>query len=212
MLIGILGGTFDPIHAGHIHVATYLLKHRSFDEVRIIPCFSPVHREQPVASAHDRLAMITLALEQRPNIIIDTREIDREGPSFMIDTLKSLRNDFPNESLGLILGDDAFAHFDHWKDWQDIVHYCHLIIVHRPNSDAQFPDTLKLFIDAHHTTQENALHERKQGNIYFCELPPLPISATEIRQKLAHKEQNIAGLLPQVRDYIRKKGLYLNTP
>lgn len=208
MLIGIFGGTFDPIHEGHLHVARYLLKHLPLDSVRIIPCFSPVHRNQPVASADDRLSMIEQATEMDTHIIVDTREIDRAGPSYMIDTLTDLQQEFPNDTLCLILGDDAFEKFDHWHRWREIITLCHVIVVHRPSTDPHYRPDLQAFIQEHQRFEKSSLSQSGTGVIYYCNLPPMPISATEIREQLRRHENNIKGLPPAVDDYIIKHNLY----
>jgi len=131
-LIGLLGGTFDPIHKGHINIATALMQQLDFAQVQFIPCQRSPHREQPIASAEDRLAMIKLAIEPYDRFTVNTIEIKKPGPSYTIDTLRSIHAEQPNKALCFILAMDAFAHFNQWRQWQEILNHCHLIVVNRP--------------------------------------------------------------------------------
>lgn len=210
MLIGILGGTFDPIHAGHLHVAHYCLKALSLDSVRLIPCFIPVHRAEPTASAKDRLAMIQATIKADNHLIVDTREIDRGGPSYMFDTLTDLQRDFPHDTLCLILGDDAFEKFDQWYRWRDILHLCHLIVVHRAANVAHYSAELQQFITQHQSFEQTDLQKSSSGIIFYGDLPPAAISATTIRQQLAQHKSDIAGIPPEVQKYIIEHKLYDN--
>ena len=141
MRIGIYGGTFDPVHYGHLRPAMDVYEAFALDEIRFIPCGQPPHRTQPVASAQQRLAMLHRAIADNPVFKVDDREVSRAGPSYMIDTLHSLRTDMPEADLYLILGMDAFAGFDRWHRWQDILLLCKLIITHRPEFE---PDKVQL--------------------------------------------------------------------
>lgn len=209
-LIGILGGTFDPIHNGHLHIATSLLKQLPLDEVRFLPCFTPVHRAAPIASPQDRLAMLRLACANLPNITIDEHEIHRQGPSYMIDTLRELKKEQPNDHFCLILGQDSFNFFDLWFEWQSILDYCHLIIVNRPHSNNEFNKTLQQFIIEFRSLNSNSLSLLPNGKIFFCEISPLDISATQLRRQLNKKHYDEKAISPLVLQYIIQHRLYLN--
>jgi nicotinate (nicotinamide) nucleotide adenylyltransferase len=138
-MIGLFGGTFDPVHYGHLRSALEVKDSFGLDEVRIIPCAKPPHRKQPEASATMRLQMLELAIKNQPGLKIDTRELDRHKlskltPSYMVDTLKSLRQDFKDASLLLFIGSDAFKHLTGWHQWQQLFDYAHLVVLTRPEN------------------------------------------------------------------------------
>ena len=123
--VGVFGGTFDPVHKGHIQMALEAKKQLDLEEIRLIPCHVPPHREQPVLNSACRLQLLQLAVSGIAGIVIDDRELFREGPSFTVDTLKALRNELTSErgdevSLVLILGADAYARLNTWERWQEI--------------------------------------------------------------------------------------------
>ena len=134
--IGVYGGTFDPIHYGHLRPALDVMTRLDLQEVRFIPCYQPVHREQPGTSAEDRCAMIALAIANQPRFKLDKRELVRQGPSYMVDTLASLRQEMmqhtPSPGLVLMMGLDAFKHFLSWHEWQKILTLAHIALMHRP--------------------------------------------------------------------------------
>lgn len=132
-MIGILGGTFDPIHFGHLRTALDVVEDLNLQQLRFIPCGEPPHRDQPHASPAQRLAMVQLAIASESRFMVDAREIQRGGPSYMVETLESLRQELgEQQSLGLIVGLDAFAALDSWYRWQDLIDLAHLIIMTRP--------------------------------------------------------------------------------
>ena len=130
--IGIFGGTFDPIHYGHLRTAFELLQTLQFAEVRFIPCGDPPHRGVTQASAALRLDMVRLATRKEPGFVVDERELQRDGPSYSIDTLVSLREEFPDRSLCLITGMDAFLGLSSWHRWDEIMNFAHIVVAHRP--------------------------------------------------------------------------------
>lgn len=206
--IGILGGTFDPVHSGHIKLAQYVLKQLAFNEIRFIPCYQPVHRKPPIATPQQRLAMLQLALDAEKQLSIDDREIKRKGPSYMIDTLITLRNDFPETALCLILGFDAFTQLASWKKWQDLLKYAHLIVLNRPESNELSDTLIEQLLAKHETKNPAALRKNLAGKIYQLNMPPIPISATQIRNSLK-QQQPIQTELPfKVLQYIKQHNLY----
>ncbi len=135
-MIGIFGGTFDPVHFGHLRSALEVKDIFGLDEVRLIPCAMPPHRESPAVTAAMRLQMLALAIKNQPGLTIDTRELDRyqlqQTPSYMVDTLESLRQEFSNETLLLFIGTDAFEHLTGWHQWQQLFDYAHIVVLTRP--------------------------------------------------------------------------------
>ena len=202
MRIGINGGTFDPIHFGHLRPALEVLEACGLAQMRFIPCHQPVHRGRPQVSAQDRLEMVRRAIAAVPEFTLDSREIDRGGPSYMVDTLASLQADFPGATLVLMMGQDAFAAFDHWHDWRGILQRAAVVVTQRPDVVAQVPEPLRPYL------YEGPLDQLMPGQVGFLAVTQLAISATDIRRRL-NAGQRVNYLLPQtVLDYIEQKGLY----
>lgn len=180
--IGVFGGTFDPIHHGHLRIALDARETLGLEQVRLIPLAQAVHRESPQASAEHRLAMLQAALRGRNDLVADDRELRRNGPSYTIDTLRSLRRDFPDRSLCLLLGGDAFAGFPTWREPDDILAIANLVVVQRPGQAPQTMPELDQLLMAHHTEQ---LDPTGTGQILFCPVTQLDISSSDIRQRIA---------------------------
>lgn len=204
-MIGLLGGTFDPVHLGHLHIAKKLLQQLPFDEIRLLPCYQPVHRNLPRASPEDRLAMIQLAIKNEKKITVDDREIRRQGPSYMIDTLHSLREELGKQSIVLIVGADSFEHITTWKSWEQLIDFAHFVVVDRPDCHAKSPQIWKDRI----TDATSALPNKSAGLIYFANISALPISASAIREKIK-QQKSIETVVPiSVAQYILKQHLYI---
>ena len=206
--IGILGGTFDPIHLGHLHLASSILSSLDFQAIHLVPCHIPVHRSPPIASAKDRLEMVKLAVADDKGLLADDIEIKRQGPSYMIDTLKSLKTQFAKTPLTLILSNDAFRHFLTWKDWQDFLTIGHIVVANRPNYHFEDNPNLMAFVNKHLTESYQALHSRLSGAIMLTQIDPSPLSATDIREQLATTAQPDQFVKPAVWHYIQKHNLY----
>ena len=212
-LIGILGGTFDPIHHGHIRLAIEAREQLELDQVRLIPVNIPPHRSPPVAAATHRRIMIELAINDEPNLCIDLRELESSGISYTINTLKSLRRqDFSNDALCLIIGRDAFNKIDSWKDWQQLLNYAHIIVANRSGeSDEVISSELINWIEMHQTNDRALLQNNLSGYIYFIDIPKLDISSSMIRQSYS-EHKAVDNLLPSVTlTYIKDNELYLET-
>jgi nicotinate-nucleotide adenylyltransferase len=204
-MIGVFGGTFDPVHFGHLRAALEVKESLALTQVLLIPSAQPPHRDQPGVSAESRLQMLELAVAGQPDFTIDNRELLRAGRSYMVDTLQSLRLDFPEQSLLLIIGMDAFAKLESWYHWQQLFDFAHVIVMTRPNY--QLP-SLTAFLAARHNQQTAALQIKKSGNLHFLPVTALDISATAIRSIFA-QQRNPKYLLPDaVIDYINQHNLY----
>jgi nicotinate-nucleotide adenylyltransferase len=210
--IGILGGTFDPIHNGHLRLAVEAHQQLKLDHVRLIPVNNPPHREIPIASSLQRQRMIELAITDQPAFTIDSRELERDTVSYSIDTLKSLRQEYTNDSLCLILGHDAFNKLDSWKDWQELLNYAHIIVANRPNeSSTNISIELKSWIEQHQTTDKIDLEKKQSGFIYFITIPMLDISSSMIRHYYTQGKA-VDDLLPTtINTYIEENNLYRDT-
>ncbi len=189
--VGLFGGTFDPVHLGHLRSAVEIAELFDLEHVRLIPNAVPPHRAQPEATAQHRLLMLQLAVKNSPNIIIDDCELQREGPSYSIDTVKLMREQMPDAALYLIVGTDAFQALDSWHEWQDLLTYCHIIVMQRPDQAFQLSETLQPWYQQHLAL--DADKQRLAGAIWPVTLTQLAISATEIRSKI--RDGNSAAYL-----------------
>lgn len=207
-MIGLFGGTFDPIHLGHLRMALEVREALGLREVRFIPCYSPPHRDLATAGPADRLAMLRSAVAGVPGFVVDTREYDREGPSYTVDTLMSLRRELPNEPLCLMMGMDAFVSLPGWSRWDRILEFAHIVVFHRNAIMLPELGPLAGFFSEHHVADPAALNERPAGHIWVQDVTPLTISATAIREALI-QGRSVRYLLPEgVLTYILSHELY----
>jgi nicotinate-nucleotide adenylyltransferase len=206
--IAILGGTFDPIHFGHLRPALELSQ-MGFDEVRLMPCHVPAHREMPHCSAMQRLAMVELAVKNEPRLVVDKRELERAGDSFMVDTLTEMRVELGTQvSLNLVMGMDAFLGLPSWRQWERLAELANIVVTERPGSEMPSGGVMARFLKARQVTSVEALCEASSGRVLLQPLPLLDISATRIRA-LIDSGQSARYLLPEsVWDYIEQHRLY----
>ena len=210
-LIGILGGTFDPIHNGHIRLAIEVLEKLKLDEVKLIPANIPPHRPTPFASPADRKKMIKLAISDEKKLSIDLREIENGNISYTVNTLKSLRDEFSDDILFLIIGVDVFNMIDGWKEWQSLLNYTHIIVANRSSDNEEnISGALKKWRNENKIDDINFLTSALSGYIYCIDTPIVKISSRMIR-KYYTKHKNIEKYLPSnVITYIKKNNLYKN--
>lgn len=204
-MIGIMGGTFDPIHIGHLRTALEIAESCGMEQMRFIPGSVPPHRPQPKASAEQRWAMVQLAIAGEPLFQADRRELERQGNSYTVDTLSSLRDDLGAKiPLAFVLGMDAFLAFRSWHRWQDIMQLAHLVVMSRPG---YLPDPHDWYGELlAQTTCE--LSTTAAGRVTFLSVTPLEISATKIREACKNKK-SIRFLVPdEVYQYIQEQHLY----
>ena len=208
-LIGILGGTFDPIHNGHIRLAVEVLEKLKLDEVKLIPANIPPHRPTPFASSADRKKMIKLAISDEKKLSIDLREIENGNISYTVNTLKSLRDEFSNDILFLIIGVDVFNMIDGWKEWQSLLNYTHIIVANRSSDNEEnISGALKKWRNENKIDDINFLTSALSGYIYCIDTPIVEISSRMIRTYYA-KYKNIQKYLPSnVITYIKENNLY----
>lgn len=207
-MIGLLGGTFDPIHFGHMRVALELYQQLNLHEIRFIPCQKPVLKAQAQATSEQRLAMLQLAIQDQAGFTIDDRELKRSTPSYTIDTLISLRQEFSDATLCLILGSDSVNDLAQWHRWQELIQYAHLIIILRPDHMLNVRGPVATLIQQTSITDPQELQQTPAGKTLIVTLAPLTISSTTIRQQIA---QNLSPryLLPEaVYTYIQQQNLY----
>jgi nicotinate-nucleotide adenylyltransferase len=211
-VLGILGGTFDPIHYGHLELARETMEGLGLAAVRLIPAGDPPHRAPPVATAGERLAMVKLAVADYRGFEVDAREIDRPGRSFTVVTLEELRAEDPARPLALIVGADAFLELPSWHRWHELMDLAHIIIVARPGTAFNGKLPLKLVREWEHryTSDPRALSATPAGSFIRQPITPQAISASTIRAALARGElAAVRGLLPPaVLAYIERNRLY----
>ena len=204
-LIGVFGGTFDPVHNGHLRIALDAREQLGLDQVRLIPLAQAVHREQPQAAAALRLQMLQAAVTGRDDLIADDRELRRQGPSYTVDTLRSLRQDFPKTSLCLLLGSDSFNGFDTWRDPRGILDIANIAVMQRPGHRPPDAPGLRELLKNRLTERLDADHN---GQVVFCPATQLDIASSDIRQRIA-TGRSADFLTPgAVLDLIQQHALY----
>jgi nicotinate-nucleotide adenylyltransferase len=212
--VALLGGTFDPVHYGHLRLADDVRRALTLAEVRLVPASDPPHRDGPGAAAADRLAMLRLAALEFPALIVDDREIARGGKSYTVLTLEELRRESPDRPILLLLGADAFRGLPEWHRWQDVFELAHVVAVARPGSpfDEALPAALAAQWKRRRIDDTRALTTTAAGTIYRQRVAPHDISATTIRALLARGASGrpaLRGLLPPaVLAYIDQHHLY----
>jgi nicotinate-nucleotide adenylyltransferase len=215
-VLGLLGGTFDPVHSGHRALADAALASGAVDRVRWLPAGLPPHRAGPQASPQDRLALVELLIADQPAFELDPGEIEaaaRGEPSYTVHTLERLRRELgPTRPLALILGADAFLGLPSWHRWQEIPALAHLLVTARPGSPlsaAGLPEALRGLWDNAQIDDAKRLAAVPSGLIYCFPMTPLDISATELRRRLPDPDASLDGLLPPaLLRYIRHHHLY----
>jgi len=207
--IGILGGTFDPVHHGHLRLAMECYERLDLAEVRLMPLHTPPHRHLPHASPGQRLAMLEIAIEGIPGLIIDNCELNKNDVTYTIDTLSATRDGVGNRPVCLLMGMDAFNTLHTWRRWKSLLDYSHIVIADRPdNTGKQNIPELNALLDAHSVSDTEPLHKTPAGKIYKMIIPMLDISATQIRNIIA-SGMNTKFLLPDdVIKFIHNNNLY----
>jgi nicotinate-nucleotide adenylyltransferase len=208
-IIGLFGGTFNPIHNGHIALAQSVVDTLHCSQIRFIPAAIPPHKAIPAVTAQHRANMVELAIADHPQFILDTCELDRQGPSYTIETLHLLRHRLPEHALCLIMGQDSYLQLPTWHRWQELLDYCHLLIVHR----ADIAHNLQLHAAHQHQLVDIAqaaaqFAAQTHGLISYLPITPPDVSSTRIRAQLAQGDAQIAGVPEKVLYYIKENHLY----
>jgi len=208
-LIGILGGTFDPIHFGHLRPALEVWQGLGLDEIRLIPLRDPPHRGRPRVDAEQRLHMVRLAVAEQAGFVVDDRELRREGLSYTRDTLRSLRAEMGEDvQFCILLGSDALLGFPDWHEPDEVLRLAHLIVMHRPGASVFGVPSLQTLLRQHQTRDPGRLRNKAAGAILFHPVTQLEISATAIRAMLASGESPRFLLPDPVLTYMQRQGLY----
>lgn len=205
---GIFGGTFDPIHYGHLRTAFELLQALRLDAVRFIPCGDPPHRDQTMAPADVRLSMVEHAVGGQTGFIVDDREVRRDGPSYSVETLEALREEMPEQPLAIIIGMDAFLGLTSWHRWVELLDFAHIIVAHRPGWRAPDMGPLGELIERVGTHRVEDLHDAANGRIHIHAVTQLEISSTDIRDLIAGGRDPRFLMPDAVRSFIAERGCY----
>ncbi|MDC1310899.1 nicotinate-nucleotide adenylyltransferase [Burkholderiales bacterium] len=212
--IGVLGGTFDPIHFAHLRLAEEVAETFALNTIRLLPSANPPHRKTPSASAKDRLKMVELALDSAHKTLTpDDRELTRVGKSYMVDTLKDIRAENPNASISLILGTDAFIELPTWHEWQRLFLLANVIVASRPRLplsqlSGNLEKSLTFEYEKRKCHDRNLLHSSTNGLIFTYEFTSLEVSGTALRKRI-QSNQSLKYLLPDnVINYIQTHNLY----
>lgn len=203
-MIALFGGTFDPVHNGHLQTVHAVQRDCGFAQVRWVLSAQPPHRDQPSATSEQRMAMLNLALKDYPAMVSDDCEIRRSGPSYTVLTLEEFARRFPTCSVTLIVGADVLQSLHTWHQSERLLALANILVMHRPGYSASVPRWLRPAV----VDTVAALHQQHAGAVMVCEVPLLPVSATQIRQRCAAR-QPVDDLVPEaVADYINQHSLY----
>ena len=204
--IGLFGGTFDPVHYGHLRPAVELAEYYHLTQLNLIPNHRPVHRGPTQASTDNRIQMLQRAINGAQRLSIDVREALRDKPSYTFDTLCEIRDEQPNATLLFFMGMDAFAAFDTWHNWEEILNLTNLVVVNRPG--AKHSDFSRKLVARQQSLIGEHIVDNVTGVIETCDVTQLEISATDVRRRIANN-LTVRFLLPeQVSEYIDANQLY----
>ncbi|MGI9322571.1 MAG: nicotinate-nucleotide adenylyltransferase [Pseudomonadales bacterium] len=208
--LAIFGGTFDPVHLGHLACAKAIADLNKDISVLLVPDRQPPHRAEPTATPEDRLAMLKLAVADLPRIHIDCRELQRPGPSYSCDTLKSFRKEYGAAMpLLFVMGLDAYKTLPEWHDWQTLTDLAHLLVLARPGEDVNLSTALSDWQEPKLASEITGLLKTPAGQICHQRLAEVPVSATQARQAYRTGTDATGLTSPEVDTYIRQQGLYL---
>lgn len=202
---GLFGGTFDPVHLGHLLTVDHVRRSVGLDRVHLVPAASPVHRSRPVASGQHRMEMVRLAADDFPGLVADDRELRRQGKSYSVETICSLREDYPDVRFALIVGMDQALTFDTWHRWEEILDQVDLIVMQRPDSPG--PDPMPDWWQEREA-EGLSMTRGEVGSIIVIPVPQLLVSGTTLRRAIGRGEDVSSQLTPSVLNYIDQFNLY----
>ncbi|MGM9453665.1 nicotinate-nucleotide adenylyltransferase [Legionella bozemanae] len=207
--IAIFGGTFDPIHNGHLQTSKFIQTHIKFDSYIFLPCKTPTIKPPTLANNEQRVEMLKLAIKEIPDFKLDLREIERDTPSYMVETLESFRLEYPKSSITLIIGYDAFLSLPRWYQWEKIITLANLLVINRNEFSRQaVPKTTQEFLEKYQTKSKAELLNTQAGRVFLFDAGNYDISSTSIREEI-EKGADVKNKLPHtVYEYIKDQGLY----
>jgi len=207
-VIGLLGGTFDPVHHGHLRLAVEMRERLGLEQVRLVPAGDPWQRQRPAASGEQRLAMLRRALAGVTGLAVDARELRRSGPTYTADTLRELRAECGEEPIAWLLGADAFLGLPSWHDWRALVELAHLAVALRPGTRLLPEGELAAVLERREAGDPAELARAPAGRIIVSDVPMLDIAASDIRDIIAADHDPSFLTPPAVLEYIEAEGLY----
>ncbi len=206
--IAILGGTFDPIHKGHLAICDHILAHKLSDHIHLVPCHTNPLKQSANVTANDRLEMIQLAIADRTHYQLNPIELNSKQTTYTVNTLQNYREHYPESPLLFIMGMDCFNQLPQWKHWQQLLDYAHLVIFPRAHDQIVTNATSQTLLQQHQTTDTTALQTELAGKIYLLNIKAINIASTDLRHKIA-KHEDVSDLVPTaVWDYIQQHALY----
>lgn len=207
--IGLFGGTFNPVHIGHLRTALELRELLNLDEMRLLPSALPPHRDEPEVSARQRADMVSLAIAGEPGLVLDERELHRMGPSWTLDTLREVRAELGAEArLSFCIGMDSLVSLASWHRWHELTSWAHLVVAARPGWSLPAEGEVAEWLGARRAENAQKLFEQPQGGVLITELTLLPVAATDLRTRISNV-RSVRYLTPDtVLDYIKKHQLY----
>ncbi|PWY56255.1 nicotinic acid mononucleotide adenylyltransferase [Legionella qingyii] len=207
--IAIFGGTFDPIHNGHLQASITIQNYFKFDSYIFLPCKIPTIKPPSLANNAQRIEMINLAIKDIPDFKLDLREIKRDTPSYMVETLLSFRLEYPNASITLIIGHDAFLSLPHWYQWEKIITLANLLVINRVEfADQPTPEIMRKFLKKHQSKSKKELLRTQAGIVFLFDAGHYEISSTSIREEIK-KGAEVKNKLPYaIYEYIKSQELY----
>jgi len=208
--MALFGGTFDPVHYGHLRCADEARRKLGLKYLYLFPAGIPPHRDVPRATAKQRLAMLQLACREFPCLRVDDRETRRQGPSYMVDTLRELRNDFPDRPLLLLIGQDAANLLHTWYHWEELFDLAHLVILTRPGAAIEYPHELAKQIEPRAVSDVREITLSKVGKVLHLEVESIDVSSSAIKSIIASGRSPGPMLPPAVLQYINENRLYLS--
>lgn len=207
-VIAIFGGTFDPIHLGHINMAKQCLAQCKLDKLYFMPCAIPAHKAAPAISNSHRVNMLELAIEPYSCFDIDLRELKRQGPSYSLLSLQEIKAEHPNSAILFLMGMDSFNNLDKWYQWQEIVKLCHIVVYQRPGQECNVADELLTYQQQAEVSLGTELSQAIAGKLYFLQGKQIAAASSAIRRNLHNDPQQTELLSPEVSQYIIQQQLY----
>lgn len=207
--IAIFGGTFDPIHNGHLQTSLAIQSYFQFDTYLFLPCKIPTIKAPTLANSQQRIKMIELAINVYPGFKLDLREIERDSPSYMVETLQSFREEFQDASITLIMGYDAFISLPSWHQWEKLITLANLLVINRDEFILHsMPIIIQKFLEQHQSTEKSELLNNKSGVVLRFDAGHYDISSTMIRKEIKQKKDVRSKIPIKVYQYIKDEGLY----
>ncbi|HEY5776929.1 MAG TPA: nicotinate-nucleotide adenylyltransferase [Xanthomonadales bacterium] len=207
--LAFFGGTFDPVHYGHLRCADEARQKLGLKNLYLLPAGTPPHRDAPQASVKQRLDMLELARKEFPHLLIDDRETRRSGPSYMVDTLRELRSEFPDQPLLLLVGQDVANHLHRWFQWQRLFDLAHIVVLTRPASHTAYEGDLAKQVRLRSVSDFHELFKSRAGAVVHLEVEPIEVSATAIKSIIGSNKRPASMLPAAVLEYIIENRLYL---